>query len=72
MAEVPKLVTLDELVNLVPGTTKNFWYQRSRLGRIPGQHKCGHFIVIDQDVFIAALLDGKIDTLKRDAKGKLK
>ena len=64
MIEVPSLVPVRKLAELVPGTTANFWYQRSRFGLIPGQIKCGRYVVIDLDIFFAALRDGKVGELK--------
>jgi hypothetical protein len=65
--KTPNLVTIKQLAELVPNTTVNFWYQRSRLNLIAGQQRCGRFVVIDLDVFFAALKDGKIGVLKPDA-----
>ncbi len=67
MVEVPRLAPLRQLAELVPGTSENFWYQRSRFGTIPGQQRCGRFVVIDLDVFFAALKAGKIGVLSQDA-----
>lgn len=66
----PNLVHISKLPELVPGTTKNFWYQRSRLNVIPGQMRCGNLILVDLDVFFPALKAGKIDRVKNILPGR--
>jgi len=65
MSDAPNLVPISRLPELVPSTTMNFWYQRSRLGLIPGQVSCGRFIVVDLDDFFKALKDGRIGELNQ-------
>ena len=67
VVDIPNLVSIRQLAELVPGTSQNFWYQRSRLGKIPGQQRCGRFVIVDLDVFFDALRAGKIGSLKSEA-----
>ena len=65
MTAVPQLVPIKKLSKLVPGTSNNFWYQRSRLDLIPGQQRCGRFVVVDLNVFSPALKAGEISVLEQ-------
>ena len=57
---VPRVVRLADLPSLAPGTTKNFWHQRSRFDLIPGQFRCGKRIMVDAEVFTNALRAGGV------------
>jgi len=67
-----RLITLDELVALLPAgkkpaTWKWWMYERTRRGRVPGCHKLGNTLFFDRELTLPWLLaDGQDETAEAD------